>query len=258
MCHKFHECARRLRYVFTYCHSSGSLTCSCSDNAARCFKPFVPVCFVPVVWWFFCSWIDASSMLFCSDSAVSLFTKIDPVTPAFRGGACISDLNSDSNDDDLDILSTAAGTFMTRKVKGDGRCLFRSLSVLLYGTQESYQCIIDQIIDHVLSRWDEFKCFVEAGHGGFGAVTSETSYADYMRRPSTYGTLAEIAAASAVMNRRIVVITEAGGTLFDTSVGLTSLTSGKTLDNPLMLCLAGNISSGHYQPLFPVYHETSD
>ena len=52
---------------------------------------------------------------------------------------------------------------------------------------------------------------MEAGHDseGFGVVTSETSYMEYMRQPTTHGTIAEIVTASAIMNWRIVVMAEA-------------------------------------------------
>lgn len=182
-----------------------------------------------------------------------------PLLLVLRGGGPVSGIDSgntnsvDVLNDVQNILSESAGTFITQSTTADGRCLLRALSILLYDTECYYQRIINAIVSHVADEWPAFAGIMTAGHGGFGNTNSAAEYSEFMNQPGTCGTLAEVAAASCVLDRRICVIAPDGTMLFETGSSLTTLTSGPSTETPVMLCLTGDVSNGHYQPVKHIY-----
>lgn len=79
---------------------------------------------------------------------------------------------------------------------GDGACLFRSLSYLIHGTQVLAGDIRETIVNHVVAHWEEFSIMSHDGNGD--NFTNSTEYFSEMSRPSTYGGLCELIAASQI------------------------------------------------------------
>lgn len=79
-------------------------------------------------------------------------------------------------------------------IVGDGACLFRSISFLMYGTQTMAKEVREQIVSHVVSNWEEFS-IMSHDINGDNYLTAAAYYAD-MSQLFTYGGLCELVAAT--------------------------------------------------------------
>lgn len=78
-------------------------------------------------------------------------------------------------------------------ITGDGACLFRSLSYLMYDTQLMAREVRELIVRHVVDNWEEFSIMSHDINGD--NYTSSAEYLAHMSRPFTYGSLCELVAA---------------------------------------------------------------
>lgn len=83
-------------------------------------------------------------------------------------------------------------------IKGDGSCLFRSLSFLIYGNEEKAFDMREQIINFVKNNWDKFSVMSHDRKGNNYNTFDE--YFTDMIQYSTYGTLCELVAAERIFN----------------------------------------------------------
>lgn len=72
-------------------------------------------------------------------------------------------------------------------IKGDGACLFRSLSYLMYGNEDMECEVREKIVQYVKEYWDEFSGFTDDGCGDNYSTLEE--YCAHMILLSTYGTI---------------------------------------------------------------------
>lgn len=79
---------------------------------------------------------------------------------------------------------------------GDGACLFRSLSYLIYGTQFMAGDMREKIVNYVVDNWEEFSIMSHDGNGD--NFTNSAEYHSEMSRPSSYGGLCELVAAGQI------------------------------------------------------------
>lgn len=89
---------------------------------------------------------------------------------------------------------------MSRRVvpiRGDGNCLFRSISYCIYGTQEKHHDIRLRVVDHVVSNWHWYKDFI-IGDRSYGPLRSCNSYKNLMSRPGEYAGHVELHGASEI------------------------------------------------------------
>ena len=147
----------------------------------------------------------------------------------------------------------ALGTFTAHNVTGDGRCLFRALSLAVHDSQDKYQQIIDMTVEHVINQWEDFQPLVEAGHDGYGNVSTPAAYKQFLAQPHTYGTIAEIVAASATLGSRIRIIKDEGAIIFDSGeFCIPSIPAVNGSKPDILLYLSGSMTSGHYKTLRPI------
>lgn len=81
-------------------------------------------------------------------------------TPDENNQACNIKMLS-SNADQLKTDETVF-FFFVRDVKGDGNCLFRCLSLYLYGDENEHKTIRKEIVDFVCKHWAKYKDHIEA------------------------------------------------------------------------------------------------
>ncbi|XP_024888866.1 uncharacterized protein LOC112465530, partial [Temnothorax curvispinosus] len=78
-------------------------------------------------------------------------------------------------------------------ITGDGACLFRSLSYLMYYNQLMASDVRELIVKHVVDNWEEFSIMSHDSKGD--NYTSSAEYLAHMSQPFTYGGLCELVAA---------------------------------------------------------------
>lgn len=77
-------------------------------------------------------------------------------------------------------------------IRGDGNCLFRSVSYCIYGTQERHREIRIQVVDRIVDNWHRYKDFV-VGDRSYGLdIDSARDYKMLMSRQGEYAGHAEL------------------------------------------------------------------
>ncbi|KAI5640921.1 OTU-like cysteine protease domain-containing protein [Phthorimaea operculella] len=88
---------------------------------------------------------------------------------------------------------------MSRRVipiRGDGNCMFRSVSYCVYRTQERHREIRMRVVDQVADNWHRYKDFI-IGDSSYGyRIRSAYDYQRLMSRDGEYGGHVELHAAS--------------------------------------------------------------
>ena len=77
---------------------------------------------------------------------------------------------------------------------GDGNCLFRACSFLLYGTESRHSTIRQAVCDYIHANKDFFEHFIDEDFD---------NYVRFKRRNGTWGDDLEIQAISEIYNRPI-------------------------------------------------------
>lgn len=82
-------------------------------------------------------------------------------------------------------------------IRGDGACLFRSLSYVMYNTEDRHQEIRRRIVNYVVANWSRFAySTLDVSKGTEQPYRSAQQYFDDMIKPNTFGTYTEIVAAA--------------------------------------------------------------
>ncbi|OWR43712.1 VP80 protein [Danaus plexippus plexippus] len=71
-------------------------------------------------------------------------------------------------------------------IRGDGNCLFRSVSYSLYGTQERHREIRIRVVERVVNNWQRYKDFI-IGDRSYGlSIRDPSDYRSLMSRDGEY------------------------------------------------------------------------
>ncbi|XP_030379189.1 uncharacterized protein LOC115627605 isoform X2 [Scaptodrosophila lebanonensis] len=81
-------------------------------------------------------------------------------------------------------------------IKGDGSCLFRALSFVMFNTQHMANIVRKEIISHVVTHWAQFA-IMSHDHRGNNYLNAAAYWND-MSQPYTYGGLCELMAAGQI------------------------------------------------------------
>lgn len=125
------------------------------------------------------------------------------------------------------------------EMEGDGACLFRALSFLMYGTQENAFATRQEVVVYVVEHWDEFS-IMSHDINGDNYSSAEQYFADMIKR-NTYGGLCELIAAGRIYN--FVFQVYRNGELY-VEVG----TQGRPIKR---LRFKNNLSDGHFDVYLP-------
>ena len=95
----------------------------------------------------------------------------------------------------------------TRQTKGDGNCYFRSISYLLYGSEENHQIIRDQVVTHMTHNiHSRLQDYVSQPVDSYLQQSA-------MQNNGVWATDAEIMSTASLLGIDIVVYTEMGPTM---------------------------------------------
>ena len=142
------------------------------------------------------------------------------------------------------LVSPQHGCFNIRNVLGDGRCLFRALSLLSTGDESKYVGLFEQVISHVKDHWQCFQTYIALGHQD--QTFTPESYSLHMQLQSSFGTIAELVAAAQVLQAHIRVFSIEGRLRISTRDSLLSSMDAQTCYD---LGFIGSQDSGHYVAL---------
>lgn len=124
-------------------------------------------------------------------------------------------------------------------IRGDGNCMFRSVSYCIYGTQERHREIRLQAVSRVLSEWKRYKDFI-IGDPSYGIVRQPGDYQRVMTRDGEFAGHVELHAVSEVYPRYTFRVHRTG------SSRTIDYGNGSTVKH---LLFSGYVDSGHYSVL---------
>ena len=125
------------------------------------------------------------------------------------------------------------------KIRGNGACLFSSLSYLVHGNVSMAAQIRGDIVRHVSNNWQRIKPFTQNRSGT--PYTTKCRYLTEMSRPYTYGVTYEIKAAGEIFPYEFQVFQ--GGILF--------ATFGEAIQGVKRIQFTGDFKEGHFEVLRP-------
>ena len=135
------------------------------------------------------------------------------------------------------------------KIRGNGACLFSSLSYLMHGDVSMAAQIRADIVRHVSNNWQRFKPFTQNRSGT--PYSTKHQYLTEMSRLYTYGTTCE---------------TKAAGEIFPWVSGVPRwrcfmwflfATFGETLQGVKRIQFTGDFKEGHFDVLIPLAEPTN-
>ncbi|UJZ89004.1 vp80 [Erannis ankeraria nucleopolyhedrovirus] len=121
--------------------------------------------------------------------------------------------------------------FKCRRIIGDGACVFRSLSYILYGTEDNHFMVRKNVVDFIVNNWSEYQPFLTASEGGADPV----NYQSHMLRPNSFASSVEIEAAAKLYNIHINMYKE----------GKLIYSVGEEQNIKKYFKFSGNLGSGH-------------
>lgn len=139
--------------------------------------------------------------------------------------------------------------FLRSDIVGDGSCLFRAISLYLYGSQDQHQQIRMSTTNYIHDNWPALKIYVVTNDE---RSKDAQTYCQYMSQNSTYGTSLEIHAISENYYLNICVYLRQEKThqkkiiIHDNPIRFEK-SSNKTVH----LLLTGNPENGHFELITP-------
>jgi len=97
---------------------------------------------------------------------------------------------------------TLPSSFKIIQVAGDGNCLFRAISLQIYGDETEHEMIRGNCANYIMKNETTFSPFIRSD-----ALNSVKSYCDRMRRSGVYAGNIEIQAISELYNRPTTIYT---------------------------------------------------
>ncbi|XP_043288797.1 OVARIAN TUMOR DOMAIN-containing deubiquitinating enzyme 7-like [Venturia canescens] len=139
------------------------------------------------------------------------------------------------------LLRSPEGTFRVHKIFGDGNCMFRAVSYVLWQSEDEHSRLRTLVTQHIKSHWREYGPFVTAEW----SITEPEEYKNFMISEGVFATELECTVATKLHKMNLSIYREIHeGTLervFHNSVNSSFETA--------RLLFSGRPESGHYDVL---------
>ena len=148
-------------------------------------------------------------------------------------------------------------SFEIHEVVGDGNCLFRAVSLYLFGTEDEHMTVRHDAVSYVRRNWKDLHEHLVITDPN---LKDQRSYCYYMRQEKTYGTSVEILALSEVHELNFNLYTERVRPLdkrYSTDMMPTIINKNRQKNN-INLLLTGDLEEGHFDLLNPFEDQRSE
>ncbi|ACO53541.1 vp80 [Euproctis pseudoconspersa nucleopolyhedrovirus] len=130
---------------------------------------------------------------------------------------------------------------------GDGACVFRSISYMLYADSSRHVEVRNEIVNYILDNWADYKSFLLkkplTKNGVDRNYLNEEEYASEMSQPITFATATEIKAASELYKLHIEIYQGENNEKL-------LYTFGDSIHPTKYLKFSGNLDEGHVDVLY--------
>ncbi|QHB21754.1 vp80 [Artaxa digramma nucleopolyhedrovirus] len=86
---------------------------------------------------------------------------------------------------------------------GDGSCVFRSISYVLYGDQSRHAEVRNAVVEYILNNWDTYKYYLVKDNKR--SYIDKNEYANEMSKPTTYSTSTEFKLAADLYKLNFII-----------------------------------------------------
>ncbi|XP_044577513.1 OVARIAN TUMOR DOMAIN-containing deubiquitinating enzyme 10-like [Cotesia glomerata] len=93
-----------------------------------------------------------------------------------------------------DRLRSPEGTFTVHKIYGDGNCMFRAISLILWETEEEHRSLRTLVVHHIMDHWRDYAPYVLAEWG----ISRPEDYLDYMKHEGVFASELECIVATKI------------------------------------------------------------
>ncbi|KAK2587659.1 hypothetical protein KPH14_003778 [Odynerus spinipes] len=140
-------------------------------------------------------------------------------------------------------LRCTEGTFRVHKIYGDGNCMFRAISYILWRNEDEHRSLRATVAQHIRNNWHDYGPFVMAEWN----MSDPEEYYDYMSMVGTFASELECTVATKLHRMNLSIYREIEGRdelerVFHNRVSIHFQTA--------RLLFTGRSESGHYDVLF--------
>ncbi|XP_031789413.1 uncharacterized protein LOC116415698 [Nasonia vitripennis] len=144
------------------------------------------------------------------------------------------------------IFKTTDEEFRLREIYGDGNCMFRAISFILWGTENRHRQLRSLVVNHIEDTWRELRPYVLAEWN----VSSPSVYANFMGADGTFASELECVVATKLKRLNLAIYRRA-----DTTGNLRCILESRQFSNRRVktanLLFSGKNEYGHYDVLLP-------
>ncbi|KAK6630193.1 hypothetical protein RUM43_004953 [Polyplax serrata] len=138
-------------------------------------------------------------------------------------------------------------------IVGDGNCLFRAVSLYLYGTQEYHMMLRYKAVNYLREHWRDVKNHLVIDRE---RLRDEDRYCTEMETYGTHGTSVECFALSEILQRNVVIYLQGrSSSRIIRPKTRPIIISRRRYSQTIYLQLWGNPENGHFELLKPLLTE---
>ncbi|XP_076656659.1 uncharacterized protein LOC143361278 isoform X2 [Halictus rubicundus] len=141
-------------------------------------------------------------------------------------------------------LRCAEGTFRVHNIYGDGNCMFRAISYILWRNEDEHRQLRSMVVQHIKDNWYEYGPFVMAEWN----ISDRQTYCDYMSTVGTFASELECIVATKINYTNLSIYREIRDRYELKRVFHNHVSSQY---ETVRLLFTGNSDSGHYDVLIP-------
>ncbi|XP_076381998.1 uncharacterized protein LOC117224248 [Megalopta genalis] len=141
-------------------------------------------------------------------------------------------------------LRCAEGTFRVHNIYGDGNCMFRAISYILWRNEDEHRHLRTMVVQHIKDNWYEYGPFVMAEWN----ISDRQAYCDYMSIVGTFASELECTVATKMNYMNLSIYREIRDIYQLKRVFHNHVSS---YYRTARLLFTGNSDSGHYDVLIP-------
>nr|KAF7411064.1 hypothetical protein H0235_013671 [Vespula pensylvanica] len=104
-------------------------------------------------------------------------------------------------------LKCREGTFRVHKIYGDGNCMFRALSYILWQNEDEHQYLRNMVAKYIKNNWHEYGPFVMAEWN----ISHPEEYYEHMRMVGTFASELECTVATKLHHMNLSIYREIEG-----------------------------------------------
>ena len=103
--------------------------------------------------------------------------------------------------------------YVVHKIERDGNCMFRAITLSMYGTEENHSIVWSRIVKQVVNNWNLYHAFVVGNTSHDTPIINENYYSKIMSKNRTQSGHLELNAETIIFNIFITIFHQNDGSV---------------------------------------------